>query len=422
MDVCILTCYYNPTNSENRTQNFYKFLDSVKSSGMEDHLFVCEISKNDQPRLTPTKNHFLLLSEDDLWHKECAINFLIKKTPERYTKIIVSDCDLIFNDLGWIKKTGDLLNEYVFVQPYDKIKYLGPVEGSYDSFYAGIVSYMQKSRVLDFGNPGAVVAYRRDYLAAAGGLFDKCVVGGGDTINIIPFFIDNFMKLDFLNRICPDSRVEALDYINNCVNFIKKSGLGSATYLKDVVMNHLFHGMIKHRQYDSRYGIINKITFKNNFKKKNELYKIVSNNEKLKNDLKEYLIERKEDFKLKDTASICINSAKYPVEYDILWLCEHNSFIFNNISRVKFHLKKVKQLKNFKVISNDKEIFSIFIENKAVVEIENPNILLISSDYFVPADLGESKDTRRLSFVLEKIEIIAKDGTEYTNYPLEDIS
>jgi hypothetical protein len=41
---------------------------------MEDHLFVCEITKNDQPRLTPTKNHFLLLSEDDLWHKECAIN------------------------------------------------------------------------------------------------------------------------------------------------------------------------------------------------------------------------------------------------------------------------------------------------------------------------------------------------------------
>ena len=61
MDVCILTCFYNPTNSENRTQNFYKFLDSVKSNGMEDHLFVCEIIKNDQPRLTPTKNHFLLL-------------------------------------------------------------------------------------------------------------------------------------------------------------------------------------------------------------------------------------------------------------------------------------------------------------------------------------------------------------------------
>ena len=168
MDVCILTCYYNPTNSQNRTQNFYKFLDSVKSSGMEDHLFVCEITKNDQPRLTPTKNHFLLLSEDDLWHKECAINFLLKKIPESYTKIIVSDCDLIFNDLGWIKNTSDLLNEYVFVQPYDKIKYLGPVEGSYDSFYAGIVSHMQKSRVVDFGNPGALVAYRRDYLMAVG--------------------------------------------------------------------------------------------------------------------------------------------------------------------------------------------------------------------------------------------------------------
>jgi len=135
---------------------------------MEDHLFVCEITKNDQPRLTPTKNHFLLLSEDDLWHKECAINFLLKKIPESYTKIIVSDCDLIFNDLGWIKNTSDLLNEYVFVQPYDKIKYLGPVEGSYDSFYAGIVSHMQKSRVVDFGNPGALVAYRRDYLMAVG--------------------------------------------------------------------------------------------------------------------------------------------------------------------------------------------------------------------------------------------------------------
>jgi len=421
MDVCILTCYYNPTNSENRTQNFYKFLDSVKSSGMEDHLFVCEIAKNDQPRLTPTKNHFLLLSEDDLWYKECAINFLIKKTPESYTKIIVSDCDLVFNDLVWVEKTSDLLNEYVFVQPYDKIKYLGPVEGSYDSFYAGIVSYMQKSRVVDFGNPGALVAYRRDYLRAVGGLFDKCVVGGGDTINIIPFFSDNFIKLDFLKRICPDIRVEALDYINNCVDFIKNSGLGSATYLKDVVLTHLFHGMIKHRQYDSRYSIINKITFKNNFKKKNELYQIESN-EKLKNDLKEYLVERKEDFKIKDTASICINSSRYPVENNILWLSDHNSFIFNNISKVKLYLRKTRLLKGFKIISNDKEIFSIFQEGNNIVEIENPNVLIIGSDFFVPIDIGESKDVRRLSVILEKIEIVTNDGTEYTNYPLEDIS
>ena len=420
MDVCILTCFYNPTNSENRTQNFYKFLDSVKSNGMEDHLFVCEITKNDQPRLTPTKNHFLLLSEDDLWHKECAINFLIKKIPESYTKIIVSECDLIFNDPGWIRNTSDLLNEYVFVQPYDKIKYLGPIEGSYDSFYAGIVSYMQKSRVIDFGNPGALVAYRRDYLRAVGGLFDKCVVGGGDTINIIPFFIDNFVKLDFLNRICPDTRVEVLDYINNCVNFIENSGLGSATYLKDVFLIHLFHGMIKHRQYDSRYKIINKITFENNFKKKNELYQITSN-EKLKNDLKEYLIDRKEDFKLQDISSICINSTKHPIENNILWLSDHNSFIFNNILKVKLYLRKTKRLKNFKIILNDKEIFSSFKEGKNVLEIENPNLLTISSDYFIPADLGESKDVRRLSVILEKIEIIPNEGTEYKNYPLEDI-
>jgi hypothetical protein len=383
---------------------------------MEDHLFVCEITKNDYPRLSPTKNHFLLLSEDDLWHKECAINFLLKKIPENYAKIIVSDCDLVFNESGWVEKTSDLLNQHVFVQPYDKIKYLGPVEGSCDSFYAGIVSHMQKSSVVDFGNPGALVAYRRDYLRAVGGLFDKCVVGGGDTINIIPFFMDNFHKLDFLNRICPDTRIEVLDYINNCVDFIEKSKLGSAAYLKDVVLTHLFHGMIKHRQYDSRYNIINKITFNNNFNKKNDLYQITSN-EKLKNNLKNYLIDRKEDFK--PIKAVSINSSKYPVEHGILWLCEHNSFIFNNILKVKFYLKKTKKLKNFKIISNNKKIFSIFIENKAVVEIENPNVVLINSDYFIPAELGESKDTRRLSVILEKIEIIENDKTEYVEYPLE---
>ena len=47
---------------------------------------------------------------------------------------------------------------------------------------------------------------------------------------------------------------------------------------------------------------------------------------------------------------------------------------------------------------------------------------MISSDFFIPIDLGESKDVRRLSVILEKIEIVPNEGVEYTNYPLEDIS
>lgn len=428
MNTAILTTFYNNTkNIHIQQKNFLTFIEALIKSNYLKHTYICEISLTGQSNLPINlANHHLIYNPDPLWHKECGINFLLNILPEHYKKVVVMDCDIQFTDANWLLKTDELLDQYLMIQPYEYIQYNGPEEPLIDNFYPSMVKHLSRCNLIETGNPGAAVGYRRDYLEEIGGLFNKCLVGGADTINILPFYQNNFIQIGAIDSTCYDIRNQILDYRDKCIKIINNSSLGKTSYIKDCVALHSFHGYLKNRSYNSRYNLINKLSFNQWFYEDiNGFYRIKDkgkDSDILKNGLEDFFSTR---LSVQETYNkpIIFNTNKHGISNNIFWLSDLDIFTFKNISKIKFyfHKKTDKLLRHIKFAHNKQEINVSFTDNDLVLELENPSELRIDSDYFVPLYDGEGSDIRKLSIYLSKIQVITKESGQYEEYPLSSI-
>lgn len=432
MSTAILTTFYNNTkNVDIQQKNFLKFIEFLAKSHCLDHTYVCEISRDGESCLSSINlaNHHIIHNPDPLWHKECGINYLLKILPSHYKKVVVMDCDIILSDNDWLKKTNTLLDTYLMVQPYEYIQYNGPYEPLIDHFYPSMVKHLNRSNAIDVGNPGAAIAYRRSYLKKIGGLFDKCLVGGADSINIMPFYENDFIQMNIFSRVCKDVRHQILNYRDRCLKVINKSPLQKCAYLKNCIAIHSFHGLLKNRKYGSRYDIINKLSLKKSFyKDKYGFYRIepgsrdsqniVDNLNSFFNDRMDLTISANP---LEDP--IIFSTNKHGLSGDIFWLSDYDILTFKNITKAKFyfHKKEEKQINNIQFYHNKQELEEKFTTNSIVMELENLAELMINANYFIPLNDGDSFDIRRLSFYMSKIEIVRSGSETYEEYELSKI-
>lgn len=425
MSTCIITCLFNHENND--LTNFYSFIKFIRDSNVIDSLFVVEITSDGESRLDEElklSNHLILSNPDKLWHKEAAINRVLSELPPQYTKVVVMDNDIKLTDSYWFQKVDLLLDQYLVVQPFDFIRYYGPGDIGIDYYNKSLTYGAETSGSLDEGNPGICVGYRRDYLDSVGGLFDKCLVGGGDSVNMVPFYYDSHsVKLGILDSVFADNKVDMLDYWIAAKTYVKNSKYKAAGYVDNCVALHSYHGNLKNRQYDSRYNIINKFLSKDNIiKDTNGLYRITDdaiNGGILKYSLNSFFNNRLINISYDE--SYIFNTTKYKVENNILWLSDYNYLSFHNIDYIKLYLHKSRHLKYFYFIYNNGPIAANFDESMCVLELEKPKNLIIDSDYFIPKLLHIGSDERKLSVYISKIEIKKIGCVEYINYPLDGI-
>ena len=360
MSTCILTTYYNPTASKIFLNNFNIFLEYIHNLNLSEHLYVCEISNNKETELKNIQNHYFVNSNTILWHKETAINFLLKKIPEKYTKVIVMDNDILIDNLNWFRETEELLNDYIVVQPYEYIKYIGPENYIIDTIESSILSNNKHY----ISNPGLCVAYKKEYLDSVGGLFDLDIVGGGDTINMIPFMSNENITLNIFDRVCLDHRIYILDYIRRCKDYISTTKLNHATYLSGSVATHLYHGLKINRHYGDRYNLIKDINFIDFFRKNNfGFYDILDKDYCLlkQQEIKNFFYSRQNT--IDSSKPLIINTNKYSVDNNILWLSSTNLLTFQNIDYIEIVFGLTKQLKYIQMIMNNKLIEFNFENN-----------------------------------------------------------
>jgi hypothetical protein len=131
---------------------------------------------------------------DVLWQKERLLNLLLARLPPECKHVVWLDCDLLLPDLDWPRRVADALDKAPLVQAYATVRYLSrdkPADGSelVAESVAACVCGRQPipdalGRTTDRtgGAPCAGLAWaaRRDLLEPHG-LFDACVIGGGDT-------------------------------------------------------------------------------------------------------------------------------------------------------------------------------------------------------------------------------------------------
>jgi hypothetical protein len=190
-----LTCLFNPQGYRNRIANYRAF-----RRHLEVPLIAVELSFNGRFELADDDADILVRIDggDVLWQKERLLNLGVARLPRECRAVSVLDCDIVFENRDWPLDALSSLERSPVVQLFSETHFLPrgadpgvPLEGAElrGSFARAIRASVPVRDCLGVpeGNngrarhsPGLAWAFRRELLDRHG-LFDGCVIGGGDT-------------------------------------------------------------------------------------------------------------------------------------------------------------------------------------------------------------------------------------------------
>lgn len=278
-----ITCYFNPCNYKRRYQNYIAFRKASKTQGL--NLLTVELALDDQDYQLNNNDSTIMIqvrSKSTLWHKEQLLNIALDNLPKECTKVCWLDCDLIFENSNWIQETSNLLNKFVFVQPFDTVCNLdikGNVTQKTDAYAKSLG-----------GTYGFAWAAKRDFLNKTGGFYAYNIVGGGDN------FINTLLGKWTGERYGNVQKEHIKNYIDQCPKIQRKD-----IHFTPGSVKHLWHGSTHNRRYKKRHEILRDNDFDPDKHIKLNDYNCLewssSAPNKLKVQVRKYFKERKEDSK-----------------------------------------------------------------------------------------------------------------------------
>jgi hypothetical protein len=202
-----------------------------------------EISEQSDTYITVNTSSYAFL-------KENLANIVIKKVKAKYSKFVILDADIIFENKSWYDNLSVLLNTHDVVQPYKTFKCL-------DSNFVNVLSsgtsaFANASNLSgnDYynGHPGYAIAFTKRFHDLHG-YPDECLIGGGDTLICSIALKKPFYSFKTKNN-------STFFYLYN--KYLIKQHPKIA-YM-DGNVYHLYHNTDKNRQYTTRYLILEKYT------------------------------------------------------------------------------------------------------------------------------------------------------------------
>jgi Sulfotransferase domain len=320
-DFAVVTCFFNPSNSQRRIENFKKFLKGINTSGVR--VLVVELAFGSQPFVVKNHKHIIQLRTDDiLWHKERLLNIGIKQLlSQGYKKIAWLDGDIIFENPNWPWLISAQLETDKLCQVFSRVsiqneagtppqisrssvKYF-KAHGRYFSQPARLTKSLSLSSLLS-GQSGFGWAARAEVLSKVQ-LFEHAIIGGGDKLMLaasltqnmdnpklahLTFSTINCQKCNHVNR--------SSHYTKDYIDWAKKWSAAVNFQVGYAPMNikDMFHGNRKDRAYMGRRDIL----FKHNYNPTSDLF--INNTGCLawstgKDDfhhaIKSYFLSRRED-------------------------------------------------------------------------------------------------------------------------------
>jgi hypothetical protein len=241
------------------------------------------------------KKHLQIKTETPIWHKENMINLGVKYLlPSNYKAFAWIDADLEFDSQTWASDTLKILNGCKdVVQLFSHCIDMGHDNTTLNNFsslgynFSWGKEYTIKG--LDYWHPGFAWAITRKAYERIGGLYDKGVLGSGDSI----------MALSFIGKAKNMNNVKYhADYNKSMLDFqAKVTGLRLG-YVPGLIHHH-FHGTKQNRQYTERWKILMNHSFSPEkhltYDDKGILIPTKEFSEGFKTDIMNYFKERKED-------------------------------------------------------------------------------------------------------------------------------
>jgi hypothetical protein len=290
-DTCIGIAYFNFSKNERSIQNLYKALQCF--SGLP--VWVMEIYEN-EPMVTETFGATVISRKTSsyLFSKENCWNILAKEMPQKYTKFIFLDADIVAEDPKlWYDKCSNELDVAHVIQPMSNILY-----EEFDS--KGIMSLLRKSSAMSvvrqklydptmiFPRCGYGLGIRRDYFDKIGGFVDMALCGGGYLMNVLTLMTSDALEKQHAYMHSPFAHLD--------VKRLKAAVAKHKPILSFIQydLKHLYHGSRSDRQYQTRHAAMSKLT-PADFVKDNGLIQFKNPDCKANIEMKKYFLLRNED-------------------------------------------------------------------------------------------------------------------------------
>lgn len=301
-ELCVITVFFNPAGYSSLLKNYFIFAEQLKRQGIK--LITVECAFNSGPYYIPEdENVYRLHSNSIMWQKERLINYGVSKLPDNCKYYAWIDCDVLFHSEDWAEQACEKLKTADVIQLFKKVYYMpkGMLEydGSKIPMLQGVAwqwkihrNWLQRrrSRELNFSAPGFAWAARREAFADLGGLYDRNIIGSGDTF-LVDCYLDSWDIHGFASKFNEFMKVDLMQWCNSLR--AKKHNLD---YIP-VDISHLYHGSLKNRKYMDRHDIILNYDYNphTDIKLENNVYEWSSNKRGLHNDIRQYFFDRQED-------------------------------------------------------------------------------------------------------------------------------
>jgi len=239
-NIAVCTVFFNAGKFIKPVMNQLYVANILKKSNIP-HYTMELVYDGEEPFFSENETTFHVRANSYMFHKENLLNLLVSKLPEKYTKIVCLDGDVLFENEDWINDTIDKLDGYDVVVPFHDAYRIDPY---YDTLFECAktlldLTYAVKTTTF---SAGYAIAFNRRFFDQIG-LYEYAIIGGGDKMTLI-----DFIRLPLQIQSFGSTKKD--DYIKKIKALNLKFG-----YLEGILY-HLYHGSLNNRQYFERHFII----------------------------------------------------------------------------------------------------------------------------------------------------------------------
>ena len=256
--IIVLSTYFNLTKNKYIKNNLINFYNNLKKQGVL--LYVAELSLDTEFELDESccDKLYQIKKKNYMWYKESLLNFLLDKIPKSCEIVCWIDADIIFENDFWAIELYYKRKKFNVLQLFQNVIRCNnkPLEyykknPNIKKYKGYVYKYLNKINTTDI-IPGYAWAIKTDIIKEMK-FYDKCILGGGDTILINSFMKTNIKNFYFENESYIKDIKKYKDKMYKLVNK-KISNLNGCIY-------HLYHGNYNNRNYGNRYLIYKMIKF-----------------------------------------------------------------------------------------------------------------------------------------------------------------
>ncbi len=232
-DIAVLMVFFNPAQSFRIIQNLLYIKHLLDAAHIP--YFIGELAYNDTPHaLSPADNIFLMRGRSYMFAKENIVNVMLQKeSVAAYSKYVLLDCDVVFDNPAWVDLTSTLLDSYNVLQVFTYVNQLS-IKFKSEAVKSSIIMDAMN------GHTGYAWAFRRDWLLSAGGIYEYALIGGGDKClahmaGVKLAWLPKPYEADVPSPLC--------------------EGSASVSCVPGTIW-HLPHGILEKRKYIERAGVL----------------------------------------------------------------------------------------------------------------------------------------------------------------------